>query len=81
MTSQDIKIYKIIREWKNECCVVEPILFSYDYRSNELNIYTNRPGILIGYHGEIINRYRPMLKGILICMKEIKFIETSGFVL
>lgn len=81
MSNQDIRISNIIREWKNECCIVEPILFNYDYRINKLNIYTNRAGILIGYHGEIIDRYRPMLQQLLIYMKEIKFIETSGFVL
>jgi len=74
------KVTNIIREWKYEAKVFEPILFKYDWRTDNLNIYTSKAGTLIGFHGKTIYKYEPLLKEMFTSMKEIKFIETSGFV-
>lgn len=49
-------IEKIIQDWCNECnCTVMTVLH-YDLYT--VDIITNRPGIMIGYKGETITKYK-----------------------
>ena len=54
-------ITKIINDWRKEAGVKDPIMIKKDHQNKKLYIYTTKPGYLIGYHGQMINKYRSLL--------------------
>ena len=50
----------VLREWKAESEVTHLML--YKITNGVLTIYTDRPGPLIGFHGERVARYSEKLK-------------------
>ncbi len=53
-------IDKIIQDWCNECdtfCMTKT-----DWDKKIITIITNRPGIMIGYKGNLVNKYREKIK-------------------
>ena len=71
------KIQEILRQWKYECRITHTILFRYT--SDEiLKIYTDKPGIMIGLHGIIVDKYTQIFKSYDKYFEKIEFVETSG---
>ena len=63
----------IIQEWANETKTTI-YLGKMDYEKKILYLYSEHPGLLIGYHGERIERYQEKLKafGWTIYLTEIQ---------
>lgn len=73
-------IAKIITEWKTEAKVTAPVLWKFNYSTNELNISTTRPGLLIGLHGRLINKYKSKFDEELYGkIKNIEFTECDDY--
>ena len=58
-----MKIKEIIEQWKNESCGSMPsraiVVHIHD---STIYIITDSPGLMIGWHGETINKYRKILE-------------------
>ncbi len=72
----DKVIMKILKEWKQESGLKEPIRFKLD--KNIIYIYTGNLGFLIGRGGITYNKYAdrlvaelPMVKGLKISLQEV----------
>ena len=61
MDKYEDPIKEVIKKWKDEAGIKEPILFEYDYAKNKLVIHTTKPGLFIGYKGELIKKYESLL--------------------
>lgn len=75
------KIQEIFREWKAECGITHTILFRYKFYSGVgyiLTICTDKPGIMIGVHGETVDKYKAIFKSYDGSFVRIEFIETDG---
>lgn len=56
-------VIKIMEEWRDDAGIASPILWKYgDNKREKLIIYTRRPGLMIGFKGERINRFHEKLK-------------------
>ena len=70
-------VEEILREWKAEAGITHRML--YKLHNGVLTIYTDRPGPLIGFCGERIERYTVKLKFIpWHKIREIRIEETDG---
>lgn len=70
---------KFLEDWCAEAGLKEPVAYSYEYHKG-FTIYTNRPGILIGKAGNLVNKYRDRLKEEFSKNNDIKFVEIkNGF--
>ena len=68
---------EILREWKAESGVTHLML--YRLKNGVLTIYTDRPGPLIGFRGELIDKYIIKLKFVPFCnVTEVRLEETDG---
>lgn len=67
----------VIQNWVNE--VKKPA--SIIVKENTIHIYTQYPGIFIGYHGETVNKYREQLVGFDVEFHELQetFIPGNDF--
>ena len=72
----DKKIQKIVRQWKQECGITHTVLFRYN--GQVLKICTDRPGIMIGFHGYTVYKYTEIFKSYDRDFEKIEFIETNG---
>ena len=54
----------VIKQWKNEAGLNdEPIRFRYTFEDKILiTIYCARPGLMIGYKGRLIDKYRQLIQ-------------------
>lgn len=68
------EICAIVKQWKKEAHVEEPLLIKYDYNRKKMIIYTTRPGWLVGFHGNIIDKYSKLLNEKLI----LRFTTADG---
>ena len=70
----------LIDKWKEETHIDSPVGYQITYEDNRgrvLTLYTNRPGIMIGYKGTTIAKYRDFLEN--SCnIKKVNFIEIDG---
>ena len=67
----------ILRDWKAEAKVTHLIL--YKIRNGILTIYTDRPGVLIGFKGKLIDKFTEKLKEVPFPkIVEVKIEETDG---
>ena len=74
--------YDIICEWKSEAQIDTAIMVSrYPENSEVLKIMTTIPGVMIGYKGELINKYREKLRIAFPDIKEIQFIESDSVII
>lgn len=74
------EISKIIKEWKDEAGVEGLILIGVFPSFREtITICTDRPGLMIGNGGRLINKYKEKLKNINRNLKDIKFVETDSW--
>lgn len=70
-------VEKLLREWRMEA--KNNHLCLYKGEGDTLIIYTDRPGYMIGYHGELIQKYREkILEASFGTLKNITFVETYG---
>ena len=72
-------INDILREWKAEAKLTHLLL--YKVKNGVITIYTDRPGVLIGFKGERIARFTEKLKSVAFPkITEVKLEETEGIV-
>jgi ribosomal protein S3 len=70
-------IDEVLREWKKESGLTHLML--YKVKNGVITIYTDRPGVLIGFMGERINRFTEKLKSVPFPgITEVKIEETDG---
>lgn len=71
-------ISRIIKEWKDEAGIQGIVLVGkHYYNDGKLKICTDKPGLMIGFHGELVDKYKKILNGIDKYIKEIEFVETD----
>lgn len=74
------EISNIIKEWKTEAGVEGIILVSvFSGFRDTIEICTNRPGLMIGKGGELVDKYKDKLKVFNPKLETIKFIETDDW--
>jgi ribosomal protein S3 len=77
----DKTLMTVIKKWKNEAGVNEPIRFKYTFALENktlITIYCSRPGLMIGYKGQLIDKYRKFIQSNFICHElEIRFEEVD----
>ena len=74
------EIINIIKEWKEEAGVNSIILVSaFPSFKETIKICTDKPGLMIGYKGELVNKYREKLKKINPNLEKIEFVETDSW--
>lgn len=72
------EISDIIKEWKDEAGVKGVVLVGKSYYNDgKLKICTDRPGMMIGFRGELVNKYTEKLNKVDKYIKEIEFVETD----
>lgn len=70
---------KFLENWCAEAKLEEPVGYDFVYGEG-FTIYTNRPSILIGKAGSLVNKYRDKLKEEFGKDNDIKFVEIkNGF--
>jgi ribosomal protein S3 len=73
----DTMVRDILKEWKDDAKVTHLML--YKLRDGVLTVYTDRPGPLIGFHGERVDRFKQKLLALPIYhIKEVRLEETHG---
>ena len=56
------EISAIIKAWKDEAGVTGIIQVGmHYYKDGKLKICTNKPGLMIGFRGELVNKYTELL--------------------
>ena len=55
------KIEKLVREWRKEAGIKPNILYSINWDTREVIIFTHRPGLMVGKAGCLVNKYNEML--------------------
>ena len=68
----------ILDAWMEEAgvpCV--QVRIGYGNATATFFIYTNHPGLMIGYHGELVDKYKEKLKEYSMRNVEVEFIETQ----
>lgn len=81
-------IKQILAKWKTEAGIFEPIGFKLRHNMDEetceikayiIEIYTDKPGIMIGYHGALVDKYKKIFEEYYHGTKtEIDFVELNG---
>lgn len=73
-------ISTIIKEWKNEAGVKSIIMVSAfaDFKDT-IKICTDKPGLMIGKGGELVDKYRDKLKKVNPKLETIEFLETDSW--
>ena len=74
------EISNIIKEWKEEAGVKRIILVGVypDFRDT-IRICTDRPGLMIGKGGELVDKYKEKLKEHNKKLEHIEFVETDSW--
>ena len=79
-----LAIVKILKAWKAEAKVKEPILYTINYKTENdgsiLNLYTCHPGALIGKGGETYNKYKAAIQQQYPYISGINFVDTHGYI-
>lgn len=75
------EISNIIKEWKDKAGVKGIIQISANFSSSKdtIKICTDRPGLMIGFHGALVAEYKEKLKAICPKLEHIEFIETDSW--
>lgn len=70
-------VAKVLREWRIEA--KNNHLCLYKGEGDTLIIYTDRPGYMIGYRGELVDKYRKKISEASFgTIKNVTFVETYG---
>ena len=74
------EIHNIIKEWKHEAGVQGIILTGYTSPNSPfLTIFTSNPGLMIGYHGELKDKYIKKLRTVMNGLIEVHFVITDKY--
>lgn len=74
------RLTQIIKEWKDEADIKGIIqINACPTVRNILTICTDRPGLMIGKGGCLIDKYKKMIQKEYPNIKEIKFLETDNW--
>lgn len=74
------EISDIIKQWKDEAGVEGIVLVSaFPSFRDTIKICTDKPGSMIGKHGELVDKYRQKLKKINRHLQHIEFVETDSW--
>lgn len=74
----DKEISKILEEWCKEAGVKTPVGYGKNCTSKCWEIYTDRPGYLIGKAGILVEKYKNLLNQRCYCNYKVKFHEIRG---
>ena len=72
------KISKVIEEWCKEAGVVSPVGYYRNSLSGYFEVYTDRPGYLVGKGGGLVKKYEQALNELFCSDLKIKFFEIRG---
>ena len=73
-------IEKIIKEWKTEAKVKGIIMVSaFSNFKNTITICTDSPGPMIGWHGQLYDKYFNKLREVNHYLEKIEFVETDSW--
>lgn len=67
-----------IQKWLDSIGYTEPVGYYRDISNKTMEIYTTRPGILIGKHGVSVYAFQKMLEEEFHGEWKVKFIEIRG---
>ena len=74
------EIHNIIKEWKHEAGVRGIILTGHTSPSSPyLTIFTSNPGLMIGYHGELKDKYIKKLRTEMNGLIDVHFVVTDKY--
>lgn len=72
------ELSNVIKEWKTEAGVKSAILVNaYSSTKKTLTICTDKPGLMIGKQGVVINKYLEKIKEVAPNVKNIEFVQTD----
>ena len=82
-----VVIKDLMRQWKDEARIKSIILYHMIREQHELadsdyvlEIYTNRPGPMIGMAGKLVDKYRDLISNKIKHRVNIKMVETTEIV-
>lgn len=70
----------LFKQWKEEACLNNPVLYDINWDENVITIYTTKPGYLIGERGILVTRYTDAMRKIWPSFKSFKFKEVYYYV-
>lgn len=70
----------LFKQWKEEACLNNPVLYDINWNEGAITIYTTKPGYLIGEHGILVTRYTDAMLKIWPFFKSFKFKEVYYYV-
>ena len=74
------EISNIIKEWKDEAGVKGIVLVGvYSSFRDTIKICTDRPGLMVGKGGKLVDKYREKLKTVNKHLEHIEFVETDSW--
>ena len=68
----------LLKKWLNKIGYTKPVGYYYNYSKKEIELYTTRPGLLIGKHGVHIFEFKDMLKEEFGYEWTVKFVQIRG---
>lgn len=71
-------IERIIENWCKKAHYNRPVGYDISYSNAVITIYAESPGILIGYQGKHVFRFKEILKEKFHKEYEVKFVEIRG---
>lgn len=73
------KIEKLIKQWRKEVDIEPNVLYSINWDTHEVTIFTHRPGIMIGREGCLVNKYSKKLSEYMKSEWKFLFKECRGW--
>ena len=74
----DRAVASILRKWCDEAGVKTPVGYYKNSSEKCWEIYTDRPGFLIGKAGILVQKYKAILNKRFYCEYTVKFHEVRG---
>ena len=73
-----MSIERIIESWCKAAHYERPVGYEIDYSNNVVTIYAELPGVLIGYQGKHVFKFKDILKERFHREYQVKFVEIRG---
>ena len=80
-----MELMPIMQKWKAEAGIKGPILYKTiplkggEYDERELIITSTRVGLLIGYHGKLVEKYKKIMMQLVPYIKKVSFEEAAYY--
>ena len=68
----------LLKKWLDKIGHTKPVGYYYNYGKKEIELYTTRPGLLIGREGVHIFEFKDMMKEEFGYEWTVKFVEIRG---